>query len=259
MSKILNKIGKAVESVNPSTLTGISVFTAWMTAILMIPATVKAVKKKEKEKPEGVWNTIKCVAPCYIPPMVSLGVSTATGIASNNKHLRQNAAMAVAASVAEKSLVDYKDIVSNTVDKETMKEIDKKEFKQIVRQNPPHIEQDLPKVTNEITEFGAPKCICYESYTKKYFWFAPADLERLEYEITNDLINDGQYTMVDLMWSFGLDPINDNNLGFLAKDYMTGDGVKFKFRTSPETAPDGRPVLVINYWVNPHAIDPESY
>ena len=55
----------------------------------------------------------------------------------------------------ENIVVEYTDIVHSKVDKETLKEIDKKEFKQVVRQNPPHIDQDLPKVNNEITEFDA--------------------------------------------------------------------------------------------------------
>ena len=50
----------------------------------------------------------------------------------------------------ENIVVEYTDIVHSKVDKETLKEIDK-----IVRQNQPHIEQDLPKVNNEITEFDA--------------------------------------------------------------------------------------------------------
>lgn len=55
----------------------------------------------------------------------------------------------------ENIVVEYIDIVHSKVDKEMLKEIDKNEFKQAVRQNQPHIEQDLPKVTNEITEFDA--------------------------------------------------------------------------------------------------------
>lgn len=260
MKKLLEKISNVIKDINPSTLTGISIATAWLAAGLMIPATIRAMKKKEKEQPSGVLQTLKCVGPCYIPPVASLVVSTATGIASNSNSLAKSASFAALATAAEHGLSDYKGIVESTVDKETLQKIDAKEAERIVRANPPHLEQTLPKAANnEILEFGAPKCICFESYTRKYFWYAPADLETLEARITNELVSDGVYKMTDLMYEFRLDPINDNNLGFQDRDYYGGDGTHFEFRTSTTTAPDGRPVLVIDYWVRPHALDPDSY
>lgn len=244
---LMNSLLEKLANTNPSTLSGISIVGAWLAAGLMIPATIKATKKVEKEKPEGIWNTVKCVAPCYIPPLSALVVSTGCGIASNSLHVSQNASAVAIATVAEHGLTECKEMIQETQQKNSQN---------LVKDNPPRFESEqMPKDSVEIREFGPPKCICMESYTRKYFWFAPADLERIQMEITKELTSEGEFMFGDLMYKFGMEPINDSRLGFTAEDYFSGGEIQFEFRTSTATAPDGRAVLVIDYWVRPHTID----
>lgn len=255
MASLVNlksKLLKPLANASPSSLCGAAIGTAWLGAILMIPATIKAIKRKEERKPEGVLETIKCVAPCYIPPVSALVVSTVCANASNEGHLRQNASTVALVTAAKHSLKEYQDIVKDVVSVDDQEKIASEQAKRRIAQNPPPTDDRLPAVGQEITEFGAPRGLCMEAYTKKYFMFAPADLKNIAAEINKELATEGFYAFTDLMWHFGLDPINDTELGWFGDDFFRNGECEFEFRTRTEYAPDGRSVLVIDYWIQPH-------
>ena len=96
-------------------------------------ATVKAVRKYDALKAEGVEITpkvvIKYLVPYYIPAIGFAGTSFACNIASNTIHVKRNKALSLAATSAAETLREFRSKAKEVIGEEKVKEIEVEQAK----------------------------------------------------------------------------------------------------------------------------------
>lgn len=127
-----NKASQIVSKNSPSILAGVAIAGVVVTAVAMVKATVKSaeiIEDHEKQmadldrkfdsdktideetqkqlRKQVTINTIKDLAPNYIPPLIMMGATIACIVGCNSKHIRRQAALAAAYNVSESTLRSY--------------------------------------------------------------------------------------------------------------------------------------------------------
>lgn len=256
VTKLFNTIKTGVNRKSPEILIGLGIAGMITTTVLAVKATPKALKLIEAEKRrqnldksytgERITNlkpveVVKVTWKCYIPALVTGGISIACLIGSNSVNARRNAALATAYKLSETALTEYKDKVVEEIGEQKEKVIREK------------IAQDkvdkMQENKTEVVVVGSGDVLFLEPVCGKPF--------KSDIETVRKVINDFNYRMTtgqeeyislsefydefglrhttasdDLGWNLGRD-------GQIDIDFVAG------------TTEEGKPCLVLDYRVAP--------
>lgn len=224
----------------PEIMLGIGITGFITTAILSATGTIKALDKIEQAKDElGVdeltkKETIKAAWTCYIPAVATAAASTACLIGGARVSSKRNAALAVAYSLSEKALTEYKTAIVET--------LGEKKAKNVIEAVDDKLMQDNPLTKNEviITEKG--NTLCYDKLNDRYFKADMDSIKRAENKINCQMLREGYVSLNDFYDEVGLKHTAlGGSLGWKVDDGM----IDISFSTC--LADDGTPCLVYRF------------
>ena len=228
----------------PEIMLGVGITGFISTAILSATGTIKALDKVAQAKDElGVdeltpKETAKAVWTCYIPAVATAAASTACIIGGAKITSKRSAALAVAYSLSEKALTEYKTAIVET--------LGEKKAKSVIEAVDDKLMQDSPVTKNEviITEKG--NTLCYDKLNDRYFKADMDSIKRAENQINCQMLREGYVSLNDFYDEIGLSPTKiGDDLG-----WNLDDG-EIDVDFSSQLAEDGTPCLVIRYTVAP--------
>lgn len=244
VSKILSSIRTSATKHSPEILTGIGIAGMIATSVMAVRATPKALRliedKKAETKEEKLTpiETVKTTWICYLPAVITGGVSIACLIGANSVNARRNAALATAYTLSESALKEYRGKVIETIGEKKEQSVRDAIAKDKLEQNP---------VTNReiiITEKG--DTLCFDAVSGRYF---KSDIEKLKKAVNelNRRMRDEMYiSLNEFYYEIGLNSISiGDDLGWnIEYGYIEPS-------FSSQLAEDGTPCLVVGYHVEP--------
>lgn len=183
-------------------------------------------------------ETLKLTWKCYVPAVVTGGVSIACLIGASSVNVRRNAALATAYTLSESALKEYKAKVVETIGEKKEQTIREAIDKDTVRRNP------VSKSEVFITEKG--NTLCFDVTSGRYFKADVDKLKKIEHELNRRLRDEMYVSLNDFYYEVGLGTTSTGDeLGWnIDRGY-----IDFYFTT--QLAEDDTPCLVINYSVAP--------
>lgn len=176
------------------TIFGISLF--WTGTALAIKATPKAIEAIDKKKKEEgherltLIQTIQATWKCYIFAFAASACGTACEIAALKEGSKRIAALGAAVEAGRNVLQefrDYRKFVADKIGEKKEAEIHNQAVQEMVNRNPP----PQSMADREIIEGQAPKPVCYEANSGRYFYVdydtVAAAVNKLNNEILNGL------------------------------------------------------------------------
>lgn len=244
ISKILSSIRTSAAKHSPEILMGIGIAGMVATSVMAVRATPKALRLIEDKKAETneekltPIETVKTTWKCYLPAVITGGVSVACLIGANSVNTRRNAALATAYTLSESALKEYQEKVVETIGEKKEQSVRDAIAKDKLEQNP---------VTNHeviITDKG--DTLCFDAVSGRYF---KSDIEKLKKAVNelNRRMRDEMYiSLNEFYYEIGLNGIGiGDELGWnIDNGYIEPD-------FSSQLAEDGTPCLVIGYYVQP--------
>ena len=197
-------------------------------------------KKFEENRELTVQEKIKTAYKFYVPSAVAFGAGAACIIFADSVHLKRNAALMTAASVAERAFKNYSEEVIAELGEEKEREI-----KQKVASKK---ESDARDAKQEAYSYpiGNPNgntVKCFESLTGRYFWSNKNSIERAENEFNRQMRNDVTLSENEWFGYLGLDEVKNGDL--LGWDIDRGGYLNIFWNSKLDDK--GDPVLVIDY------------
>lgn len=244
VSKILSSVRTSVVKHSPEILTGIGIAGMVAASVMAVRATPKALKLIEDKKAEmkteklASIETVKTTWKCYIPAIVTGGVSVACLIGANSVNIQRNAALATAYALSESALKEYQEKVVETIGEKKEQSIKDAIAKDKLEQNPVTSREVI------ITDKG--NTLCFDAVSGRYF---KSDIEKLRKAINelNRRMRDEMYiSLNEFYYEIGLSGISiGDDIGWnIDSGYIEPD-------FSSQLAEDGTPCLVIGYRVKP--------
>lgn len=249
LSQVVKSVRTTLTKHSPEILTGIGIAGMVTTTILAVKATPKALRLIEEKKEELEFErdefvtlskseVVKTCWKCYIPSVVTCGMSVACLIGASSVNLKRNAALATAYTLSETALKEYQEKVVETIG-------EKKE--QVVRDAIAKDKVDKQPVTTSeiiITEKG--NTLCFDSVSGRYFKSDIEKLKKAENELNRRMRDEMYISLNDFYFEIGVKPIDlGDELGWnIDRGY-----INLKF--SSQLADDGTPCLVMSYQVAP--------
>lgn len=244
ISKILSSIRTSAAKHSPEILMGIGIAGMVATSVMAVRATPKALRLIEDKKAETneekltPIETVKTTWKCYLPAVITGGVSVACLIGANSVNTRRNAALATAYTLSESALKEYQEKVVETVGEKKEQSVRDAIAKDKLEQNP---------VTNReviITDKG--DTLCFDAVSGRYF---KSDIEKLKKAVNelNRRMRDEMYiSLNEFYYEIGL-----NSIGIGDELGWNIDNGYIEPSFSSQLAEDGTPCLVIGYHVEP--------
>lgn len=228
---------------SPEILTGIGIAGMITTTIMAVKATPKAltilseIEETDDKRKRGKEIVIK-VAPVYIPAAITGCVSIACLIGASSVNHKRNAALATAYSLSENALKEYQSKVVETIGEKKEQSIRDEIAKDTLQKN--------PVSNNEVIITSSGNTLCYDSISGRYFNSDMETLRKTENYLNKRMINEMYISLNELYYELGLRPTEQGNeLGFNMNDGF----IEFSF--SAQIADDGRPCIVVGYYVAP--------
>lgn len=254
--QILTKAQMFLSNNSQQICTGIGVVGVVSTTVMAVKATPKAcylidlaVEQKIEQDEDGDYcglspynvgeeirvlglvDTVKAVWKCYIPTVITGGLTIACFIAAYKSGSAKQAAIASAYSLVEKTLKDYQEKVIEIVGEDKDKEIKDAVAKKWI---------DETK-SEEIIPFGNGVHLCYDSISGRYF---KSDVESIRSKMNdfNHELNGDYYSDLNY-WYIILD------LPSIAIGHMLGWNANrlMDINFSSQIAPNGEPCIVLDY------------
>ena len=243
IGKFFGTIPVVLKKHSPEILTGIGIAGLFITPVLAVKATPKALERIEEEKSKK-WvdkltpvETVKATWKCYIPAATSAVTSAACIIGANTVHARRIAALTTAYTMSESTLREYKEKVLETIG-------EKKE--QVIRDeiDKSRLEKN-PVSRNEVIITQKGNTLCYDHWSKRYFYSDIQTIRKIQNDLNEKLLTDigGNVTLNDLYFELGLDPLPTigDDLGWYV------DRGKIAIHIGSGLADDDRPCVVIDF------------
>ena len=229
---------------SPVILVGIGITGMISATVLAVRSTPKAMELIEEKKEEldtdelTKREIIKTCWKCYIPTMVSTGVSIASLIGANSVNSKRNAALATAYKISEKAYNEYKEKVIETIGEKEEKNIREKIAEEKIQKN--------PLKNNEVIITGNGDTLCYDSISGRYFECNMDKIRKAENILNRMLVTDMYASLNDFYDLIELPPISiGSELGWNV-DYGL---VEIEF--SSQISEDDRPCIVLDYSIAP--------
>ena len=229
----------------PEILTGIGVAGMVTTTILAVKATPKACLlidgRKDELKVEKLRATelIKTTWKCYIPAIMTCGVSIACLVGASSVNFKRNAALATAYKLSEAALSEYKDAVIETIGEKKEQSVRDKVAEERLKKN--------PVSKSEVIVTGNGTTLCYDPVGNSYFKSSIQQIESAKNKLNARMLSENYVSLNDFYDELGIGPTKlGDDLGWdIYKDGL----IDIAF--SSRLAEDGTPCLVMDYSVAP--------
>jgi len=223
--------------------TGLSVVSLGSTVALTIDGTAKAVKILEKEEkgrgPLTKIDIIKLTWKCYIPAGIMAGITVGCIIGTHTLHLRKQAALAGAYSLAASALKEYKGKIVETLGEKKAAVIDDSIKQDTLKNN--------PVKDKEVYITGMGETLCRDSLSGRYFKSDMETIRKAENDLRRDLRNEMWLDLNAVYDALGIPPTRlGAELGWSIHD----SDIEFKFSTL--LADNNVPCLMVDYVTTPY-------
>lgn len=243
ISRLATSFGKSIKKRSPEILVGLGI-TGMVTAyVAVIKETPKALKLIEEKKEENgvdelsVRETVKTVAPCYIPSAAIVLVSIFCIVGASATNHKRNAALATAYAISESSFKEYKDKVIESIGEKKEQEVRESVAKEKLNKNP--VREII------LTDKGG-NTKCFDVISGRCFESDRSTIDRAVNELNRRMRDEQYVTLNDFYYEIGLDEVKlGDKLGWnIDKGYIEID-------YSSQLDANGTPCLVIDYLVSP--------
>jgi len=233
--QMLKNVATGIKKRSPALLMGVGIAGMITTTILAVRATPKAIRlideiEKETDEPLGAVEVVQVTWKCYIPAVVTAGLSIVCLIESHKIHGRRNAALATLYSLSETALREYQEKVIETIGEKKEQGICDEIDKERIRKNSVH--------KNQIIMTGNGDTLCYDALSGRYF---KSDMEHIKRSVndTNEmLLNEMYISLNEFYLNLGLPEIEiGEHIGW---DVQRG---QIKVRYSSQLTPDSNPFM----------------
>lgn len=261
ISKIIRSVRTSMQKHSPEILTGVGIAGMITTTILAVRATPKALVliEEKKRRQDRVFleeakrnkryscakvdrlkslEVVKATWKCYVPSVITGGVSIACLIGASSVNVRRNAALATAYSLSESALRDYQEKVIETIGEKKEQSVRDAVAKDRVENNPVENRAII------ITDKG--DTLCLDAVSGRYFKGDIEKIRRAENDLNKQMRDDMYVSLNDFYFEIGLDPTSvGDELGWnIDHGYIDLD-------FSSQLTKKGEPCLVIDYKVGP--------
>ena len=245
LTKAVKSIKGVLERHAPEILTGIGVAGMVTTTILAVKATPKACllinDRKDELEVEKLRATelIKTTWKCYIPAIMTCGVSIACLVGASSVNFKRNAALATAYKLSEAALSEYKDAVIETIGEKKEQSVRDKGAEERLKKN--------PVSKSEVIVTGNGTTLCYDPVGNSYFKSSIQQIESAKNKLNARMLSENYVSLNDFYDELGIGPTKlGDDLGWdIYKDGL----IDIAF--SSRLAEDGTPCLVMDYSVAP--------
>jgi hypothetical protein len=217
---------------SPAILTGLGISGTVATAYLTGRATVKATRLIDEQPSDlSKTETVKMTWKYYVPP-VGVGATTITCIFMANKiSSKRLAALAIASSISERALQEYKEKVVQKWGERQERNVRDEIAQDRVSNNP----------SKEVIITGNGKVLCYDMHTGRYFESSVEDIKRAENKINYELIHSMNASASEFYDEIGLPPTSyTDQVG-----WNTHNHLEILFSTTMST--DQQPCIAIDF------------
>lgn len=252
VTSLLNRAKFLVNENSATILTSLGVTGTIATAYLTGRATFKAAEIIRREEsiidldssdlpPEvktdmTTKQKIKAVWTLYIPPTV-VGITTITAIiAANRIASKKIAALAMASSISERALKEYKDKVMEKFGASKEQDVRDGVAQDRINRNPPQ--------SNEVIITGTGEVLCYDMYMGRYFLSTAEKIRQAENKVNYELVNHMYASATEFYDAVGLPATSFTDKA----GWNANEPCKLVF--SSAITPDERPCLAFDF-INP--------
>ena len=220
--------------------------TAVYSGIEATPKAIKLIEKKKEEEHVDCLDTplvIKTVWKCYIPTVVTFGLSTLCIVKSNTMYAKTNAALLTACSISDSSLKDYKAKVVETIGEKKEEKIHDAILEDKIVSTP--MKEDM------IIKTGDGNTLCFDATSGRYFW---SDINAIDAAVNsfNEMRMNGCSTgcLNDFYYLLKLEPMQSigEDIGWDPEDKMV------KIRKFSILYKGTTPCFAFDFYTNPHYI-----
>ena len=243
----IHKLKYLVNENSTVIFTGAGIVGTVGTAILTGRATFRAAKIIESERQDQLeelkfpetdvpefskTEKVKMVWPHYIPP-VAVGAATITCIVLAHRiSSKKLAAIAVASTISERALLEYKDKVVEKLGTRQETAISDEIAQDQINKNPP---------SNQVVIAGSGDVLCFEPLTGRYFNSTIESIKAAENKVNFEIIHFDHCSLSHFFEEIGLRPTDYSDM----VGWNVGNRMEVKFSTA--MSEDNRPCLVIGF------------
>lgn len=249
-------LGKILSDNAPALLTAFGAVGVVTTTVMAVKATPRAMELLDEErfliKQEivergdydgepvppvelSIRETIKIAWKPYVPAVLMGGSTIACILGANSVHSRRQAALMGMYSLADKSLQDYRDKVTEVLGEKTSQDVQQ------------HVDNDrvLRAEGHEVIVLGTGKVLCFDTLTARYFDCDVNTLEKAQNDINRQCINEHYASQNDWYRAIGIKttPLGD--------EFGWNTSFPLEIQFSSVLTDDYKPCLAINYRVTP--------
>lgn len=245
-----SKTTKLLKKQSPFILSCFGAVGVIATAAMAVRATPKALslierskEEKDSEEPLTAFETVKVAWKPYIPAVIIGTATIACIFGSNALSRKQQASLASAYMLLDRSYKEYKEKVKSICGEETHEEIQKEVVKEYYEKTNPIISSPSD---NEIMLF-------YEEHYGNYFERKMIDVLDAEYRLNKTLATKGRVTMNDFFDYLGFSESDIGDATGWAEDviYDADDPSWIEFEHDLVEMDDGLECYVINMIIRP--------
>lgn len=247
ISKFARDVRTSLSRHSPEILMGIGITGMITTTVFAVKATPKALLLMEDRKEElevdklTPVEVVKATWKCYIPAVVTGGVSVACLISSNSVNAKRNAALATAYKLSETAFAEYRDKVVETIGDKKEKVVKDKISEEKIKEN--------PVSKTEVIITGKGQTLFFEPLSSRYFYSNLDLIKRAENKLNKDIVTsafDDGVSVNDFYTEIGLPTTatGDNlgwKLGYMIDIYPSAQ------MCDEGTEHEGEPCIVLNY------------
>lgn len=248
MKPVFTKLKNGLSAHSPEIFTGVGIAGMLSGTALAVKATPKAMALiEERCKEEGVdelsfFEKVKTVWKCYLPAAITSLLSSGCILSGLSVNLRRNAGLAVATSVAETTLREYRSKIREIVGEEKEKEVMAEAAKERAEKAP----VDIPRSEKKVILTGLGNTLCLDSLTGVYFKCDVSKIDRAVNTFNKELRDETFKELNDFYTNICLPPCEMGKLMgvFIDRGYLD---VSYASCLTD----DNEPVLVLTYDLYP--------
>lgn len=247
ISKFARDVRLSLSRHSPEILMGIGITGMITSTVFAVKATPKALLLMEEKKEELEVDTltpvevVKATWKCYVPAVITGGVSVACLIGSNSVNAKRNAALATAYKLSETAFAEYRDKVVETIGDKKEKVVKDKISEEKIKEN--------PVSKTEVIITGKGQTLFFEPLSSRYFYSNLDLIQRAVNKLNRDIITsafDDGVSVNDFYQEIGLPTTaTGDNLGWKI-DYII-DIYPSAQMAEEGTEHEGEPCIVLNY------------
>lgn len=182
-------------------------------------------------------EVVKAVWPLYIPPVIAGGLTVTSIIMANRISSKKLAAIAIASSISERALQEYKDKVVEKLGETKATGVQDAIAQDRVNQH--------PIGSKEIILAGTGEVLCFDLYSGRYFQSTIEEIKKAENTLNFNIVNNMSASLSEFYQDIGLPPNGASEYVGWSSDQMVNIVI------SAVMSPDNRPCMAIDFTPNP--------